>query len=117
MLTRRLALAACLGLLPAARALAQPLGGPALPPPGEIPPPAPGIAPPPRLPRPPVYDDEDDGISERAAIRIARRRGVVAVDRVRRGRNVWIVAGTDEYGDEIRVIVNDEGEIVDVRRD
>lgn len=115
MLTRRLALAACLGLLPAARALAQPLGGPGLPPPAQIPPPAPGMAPP--LPRPRVYDEEDDGISERAAIRIARRRGVVAVDRVRRGRNVWIVAGTDEYGDEIRVIVNDEGDVVDVRRD
>lgn len=117
MLTRRFALAACLGLLPASRALAQPLGaGPGLPPPAEIPPPAPGIAPP-RPPRPLVYDDEHDGISERAAIRIARRRGVVEVDRVRRGRNVWIVAGTDEYGDEIRVIVDDEGEVVDVRRD
>lgn len=115
--TRRFILTACLGLVPATSALAQPLSSGPVAPPGDIPPPVPGIAPPP--PRPRAYDDEDegDGISARAAIRIARRRGVVDVERVRRGREVWIVSGTDEYGDDIRVVVNDDGDVVDVRRD
>lgn len=116
--TRRHVLAACLGLVPLTSAFAQPLGAPGLPPPGIVPPPGPGIAPPvPRPPRPPTYDDRAYGISEREAVRIARRRGVVDVGYVRRGRNVWIVAGTDQYGYGIRVIVNDDGYVVDVRRD
>jgi hypothetical protein len=119
--TRRFVLTAWLGLVPATSALAQPLSsGPVPPPPADVPLPEPGIVPPPpRPPRAPVYDEEDagDGISARAAIRIARRRGVVDVERVRRGREVWIVSGTDEYGDDIRVVVNDDGYVVDVRRD
>lgn len=115
--TRRFILAACLGFVPATSALAQPLSSGPLPPPGEIPPPPmPDIAPPPRRR---IYEDEDesDGIGARAAIRIARRRGVADVERVRRGREVWIVSGTDAYGDDIRVVVNDDGYVVDVRRD
>jgi hypothetical protein len=119
--TRRFVLTAWLGLVPATSALAQPLSsGPVPPPPADVPLPEPGtVPPPPRPPRAPVYDEEDagDGISARAAIRIARRRGVVDVERVRRGREVWIVSGTDEYGDDIRVVVNDDGYVVDVRRD
>lgn len=74
------------------------------------PPPPPG----PRLPPPePRYS----GISEREAIRIARRRGVEEVERVRRGRDGWAVAGVDRYGDRIRVVVSEDGDIIDVRRD
>lgn len=113
--TRRFVLAACLGLVPAKSVVAQVVeGGPV--PPGDIAPwPAPGTVP--RSPRPPLYDDEDDGITERQAVRIARRRGIVEVDRVRRRSNVWIISGRDEYGDDIRVVVNDDGDVVDVRRD
>ena len=114
MLTRRFAIAACLGFATVPGALAQGFGPPPLPP-ADLPPPGSGMVPPPRRPRGEVYDD--DGISEREAVRIARRRGIVDVERVRRGRNVWIVAGTDDYGDELRIVISDEGEVLDIRRD
>lgn len=128
MLTRRFVLTACLGLLPTGSVLAQALSGGvgapprAVPPPVPLPAPAPDVAPPPpRAPRPPApayeEDDRDYGISRREAVRIARRRGVVDVENVSRRRGVWIVAGTDDEGDDIRVVVNDEGYVVDVRRD
>ena len=123
MLTRRLALIACLGLVPIAPALAQALSGGigapprAVPPPIDVPPPAPPIAP----PRPPAstYDDDeaDYGITQRDAVRIARRRGLVDLEDIQRRRGVWIVSGTDDDGDDIRVVINDEGYVVDVRRD
>lgn len=125
MLTRRFVLTACLGLVPAAPALAQALSGGAgappraVPPPIEVPPPGAPMAPPhpPRPPAPTYDDDEDYGISRREAVRIARRRGLVDVDDVRRRRGVWIVSGTDDDGDDIRIVINDEGYVVDVRRD
>lgn len=128
MLTRRFVLTACLGLLPTGSVLAQALSGGvgapprAVPPPVPLPAPAPDVAPPPpRAPRPPApayeEDDRDYGISRREAVRIARRRGVVDVENVSRRRGVWIVTGTDDEGDDIRVVVNDEGYVVDVRRD
>lgn len=120
MLTRRFVLTACLGLVPAAPALAQALSGGvgapprAVPPPIDVPPPAAPIAPP-RPPAPTYDDDEADyGISRRDAVRIARRRGLV--DDVRRRRGVWIVSGTDDEGDDIRIVINDEGYVIDVRR-
>jgi hypothetical protein len=124
MLTRRSILTACLGLVPAAPALAQALSGGvgapprAVPPPIDVPPPGAPMAPP-RPPRPPApaYDDEDYGVSRREAVRIARRRGLVEVEDVRRRRGVWIVSGSDDDGYGIRVVVNDEGYVVDVRRD
>ena len=127
MLTRRFVLTACLGLAPAGSAFAQALSGGvgapprAVPPPVPLPAPAPDVAPPPRAPRlpAPAYDDDDQdyGISRREAVRIARRRGVVDVENVSRRRGVWIVSGTDDEGDDIRVVVDDEGYVVDVRRD
>lgn len=124
MLTRRFVLAVCLGLAPAGSALAQALSGGVGAPPRAVPLPAPvpDIAPPPpRAPRPPApaydEDDEDYGISRREAVRIARRRGLLDVENVSRRRGVWIVSGTDDEGDDIRVVVNDEGYVVDVRRD
>lgn len=121
MLTRRFVLTACLGLAPAGSAFAQALNGSAvLPPPADIPPPGAPMAPPypPRPPAPAYEDDDQDyGISRREAVRIARRRGLTDVDDVRRRRGVWIVSGTDDDGDDIRVVINDEGYVVDVRRD
>lgn len=130
MLTRRFVLTACLGLVPTGSVLAQALSGGVgappravpLPAPGPAPAPAPDMAPPPpRAPRPlaPAYeeDDQDYGISRREAVRIARRRGLVDVENVSRRRGVWIVSGTDDEGDDIHVVVNDEGYVVDVRRD
>jgi hypothetical protein len=126
MLTRRFVLTACLGLVPTVPALAQALSGGVGAPPRAVPPqievPSPG-APmaPPYLPRPPApaYDDDDEdyGISRREAVRIARRRGLADVESVNRRRGVWIVSGTDDDGDDIRVVINDEGYVVDVRRD
>ncbi|ODT43755.1 MAG: hypothetical protein ABS59_22555 [Methylobacterium sp. SCN 67-24] len=127
MLTRRLALAACFGLAVVPGAFAQPLGVPAPIVPGGPPPPLPGpggVAPmppggiAPRPPRPPRLEiEEEEGISERQAVRIARRRGMVEVERVRRGRDVWIVTGTDGYGDDMRIVIGDDGEVLDIRRD
>lgn len=122
MLTRRFVLTACLGLVPAAPALAQALSGGvgapprAIPPPIEVPPPGVPMAPP-HPPAPSYDDDEDYGISRREAVRIARRRGLVDVEDVRRRRGVWIVSGTDDDGYDIRIVINDEGYVVDVRRD
>jgi hypothetical protein len=123
MLTRRFVLTACLGLVPAAPTLAQALSGGVgapprvVPPPVAIPAPVPEVAPPP--PRPPAYDDDDEdyGITRREAVRIARRRGLVDLEDIQHRRGVWIVTGTDDEGDDIRVVINDEGYVVDVRRD
>lgn len=120
MLTRRFVLIACLGLVPTAPTLAQVLGDGAGAPPAAIP--YPDVAPlPPGQPRPSAraYDDDDEdyGITQRDAVRIARRRGLVDVEDIRHRRGVWIVSGTDDDGDDIRVVINDEGDVIDVRRD
>lgn len=64
-----------------------------------------------RRPPPPRYD----GINEREAVRIARRQGVEEVDRVRPTPRGWVVGGTDRNGDEIRVVISRDGDVVDVR--
>lgn len=56
-----------------------------------------------------------DGISEREAIRIARRRGVADVERVRETPRGFIVAGTDRDGEDIRVTISRDGDVIDVR--
>ncbi|AZO79499.1 MULTISPECIES: PepSY domain-containing protein [unclassified Bosea (in: a-proteobacteria)] len=120
MLTRRFVLTACLGLVPAGSAFAQALSGSAVAPPVDIPAPGAPMAPPyPPRPPAPAYDDDDEdyGISRREAVRIARRSGVVDVENVRRRRGVWIVSGTDGDDEDIRVVINDEGDVVAVRRD
>ncbi|MBX9911393.1 MAG: PepSY domain-containing protein [Beijerinckiaceae bacterium] len=56
-----------------------------------------------------------DGISEREAVRIARRQGVEEVERVRETPRGWRISGLDRNGDEIRVIISRDGDVVDVR--
>lgn len=64
-------------------------------------------------PPPPAYDD---GISEREAIRIARRQGVVDVDGVRpTPRGGFVVRGVDRFGEDMRVVVSRFGEVMSVR--
>lgn len=71
--------------------------------------------------RGPDYDRRDrrpprfDGISEREAVRIARRRGVDEVERVRETPRGFVVSGTDRDGDEIRVVISRDGDVIDVR--
>lgn len=66
----------------------------------------PGMEPP-----PPRYM----GISERQAIRIARRNGVQDVDDVARRRNVFVVRGVDRDGDDIKVVIDrGSGEVLSV---
>jgi hypothetical protein len=57
-----------------------------------------------------------DAISQREAIRIARRNGVADIDQARWSGNVWVIDGGDRRGDELRVEINWRGEIVDVDR-
>ena len=55
-------------------------------------------------------------ISEREAIRIARRNGLEDVESVRVRRNTIRVAGFDRYDDDITVIIDRyNGQVVDVR--
>jgi hypothetical protein len=58
-----------------------------------------------------------DMISQREAIRIARRNGVAEIDQARWSGNVWVIDGADRRGDDLRVEINWRGEIVDVDRD
>ena len=61
----------------------------------------------------PLYDD---GISEREAIRIARRQGVIDVDGVRpTPRGGFVVRGLDRDGEDIRVVISRFGEVISVR--
>lgn len=55
-------------------------------------------------------------ISQREAIRIARRNGLSEIDQARWSGNVWVIDGSDRRGDELRVEINARGEIVDVDR-
>lgn len=64
-------------------------------------------------PPPPRYDD---GISEREAMRIARRQGVVDVEGVRpTSRGGFVVSGLDRDGEDIRVVISRFGEVISVR--
>lgn len=60
---------------------------------------------------------EREGISEGEAVLIARRQGLDRVERVRQGRRGWVVAGIDIDGDDIRVIISNDGDVVDVQRE
>ncbi|PZN92704.1 MAG: hypothetical protein DCF30_22760 [Hyphomicrobiales bacterium] len=70
------------------------------------------------LPSPHRYEPEaEDGISEDDAVSIARDEGVRRVDRVREGRRGWVIVGIDRNGDDIRIMINRRGEIVDIQRE
>lgn len=60
---------------------------------------------------------EREGISEGEAVQIARRQGLDRVEHVRQGRRGWVVAGIDVDGDDIRVIISNDGDVVDVQRE
>lgn len=57
-----------------------------------------------------------EAVTQREAIRIARRNGVSEIDEVRWSGNAWVIDGADRRGDDLRVEVNRRGEIVDVDR-
>jgi hypothetical protein len=65
---------------------------------------------------PPRYDADDD-ISEDDAVRIARQEGMRRVERVREGRRGWVVVGVDRNGDDMRIMIGRDGEIIDVQRE
>ena len=68
-----------------------------------------------RRPAPP--DEEEDAISEDEAVRIARREGMRRVERVREGRRGWVVVGIDRNGDDMRVMIGRDGEVIDIQRE
>jgi hypothetical protein len=57
-----------------------------------------------------------DAISQREAIRIARRTGLAEIEDIRWSGTVWVIDGADRRGDDLRVEINRRGEIVDVDR-
>ena len=57
-----------------------------------------------------------DAISQREAIRIARRNGVAEIDQARWSGHLWVIDGADRRGDELRVEINWRGQIVDIDR-
>jgi hypothetical protein len=66
---------------------------------------------------PPGYHDDDRGISERQAVRIARRNGVEEVTDVDRNRRSFEVSGFDRRDRHIRIVVaRRDGAILDVDR-
>ncbi len=65
----------------------------------------------------PVDGEEEDGISEEEAVRIARNEGMRRIERVREGRRGWVVVGIDRNGDDMRVMISRDGEVIDVQRE
>ncbi|MCB8839061.1 PepSY domain-containing protein [Aurantimonas sp. VKM B-3413] len=59
---------------------------------------------------------ERDEVSEREAVRIARRQGVRDVDSITKTRRSYRIAGIDRRGDDIRVDIDRRsGEVLSVR--
>jgi hypothetical protein len=67
--------------------------------------------------RPAPRDEVEDEISEEDAVRIARSEGMRRVERVREGRRGWVVVGIDRNGDDMRVMIGRDGEVMDVQRE
>lgn len=68
-----------------------------------------------RRPAPP--EEAEDEISEDGAVRIATREGMRRVERVREGRRGWVVVGIDRNGDDMRIMIGRDGEVIDVQRE
>ena len=68
-------------------------------------------------PQRPLRRLEPEGITEYEAVRIARREGLAQVERVRQGRRGWVIAGVDGDGEDIRVIISRDGDVIDVQRE
>lgn len=64
----------------------------------------------------PRYETEEE-ITEEDAVRIARSEGMRRVERVREGRRGWVVVGIDRNGDDMRVMIGRDGEVMDVQRE
>lgn len=64
----------------------------------------------------PLYEAEEE-ISEEEAVRIARREGMRRVERVREGRRGWVIVGIDRNGDDMRIMIGRDGEVIDVQRE
>lgn len=72
-------------------------------------------------------DDEDvapryrrsqpESITTDDAVRIAREEGLARIDRVREGRRGWVIVGIDDNGDDMRIIINRNGEVVAIQRE
>lgn len=60
---------------------------------------------------------ESEGIDEDEAVRIARDEGMVRIERIREGRRGWVIVGIDHNGDDMRIILNHQGEIIDIQRE
>jgi hypothetical protein len=58
-----------------------------------------------------------ESITTNEALRIARDEGLARVDRVREGRRGWVIVGIDRNGDDMRIMINRSGEIVDIQRE
>ncbi|WP_156330221.1 PepSY domain-containing protein [Bosea vaviloviae] len=60
---------------------------------------------------------ESEGITEYEAVRLARGEGLDRVERVRQGRRGWVIVGIDVNGDDMRIIISRDGDVIDVQRD
>ncbi|MDP3406665.1 PepSY domain-containing protein [Bosea sp. (in: a-proteobacteria)] len=60
---------------------------------------------------------EPESITEYEAIQIAKGEGLDRVERVREGRRGWVVVGIDRNGDDMRIMISRDGEVIDVQRD
>lgn len=60
---------------------------------------------------------EPESITQYEAIRIARGEGLDRVERVRRGRRGWVIVGIDRNGDDMRIMISNDGDVIDIERD
>lgn len=60
---------------------------------------------------------QPESITTDDAVRIAREEGLARIDRVREGRRGWVIVGIDDNGDDMRIIINRNGEIVAIQRE
>ncbi len=59
----------------------------------------------------------DDAITANDALRIARSKGMVRAGRVREGRRGFVVTGRDIDGFAMRIVIDRDGFVVDLRRE
>lgn len=71
----------------------------------------------PEEPARPYRRREPEGITEFEAVRIARGEGLDRVERVREGGRGWVIVGIDHNGDDLRIVISRDGDVVDVQRD
>lgn len=67
--------------------------------------------------RPAPREELEEEISEDEAVSIARRAGMRRVEREREGRRGWVLVGIDRNGDDLRIIIGRDGEVIDIQRE